>query len=227
MKFSRLNITVEGQTELGFAKQVLAPHLLGFGWIVQCRALKSGKKRGGYTTYAKARADIIRWMKDEPTAWHTTMLDLYGLSSDFPGYDDVIRLSGHEKVERLENAFKKDIENDRFIPYIQLHEFEALLFSDPEYMEEFLTLDFSFKEGAFQKILDQFNGDPESIDDHPQTAPSRRIATICPAYKKVFHGELIAEAIGLEKIREKCRHFNEWLNNLEEIGGKIGRQFQL
>lgn len=104
----------------------------------------------------------------------------------------------------------------------RLHQFEALLFSDPDIMQEWLSIDEpSIRKGAFQKILTEFKGNPEMINDSRQTAPSKRILEICTGYDKVLHSEIILEDIGLTQIREKCPHFNSWLTKLEELGDKL------
>jgi hypothetical protein len=59
------------------------------------------------------------------------MIDLYALPPDFPGWNEA-----HKKVLpldwvlTLESAFQKQLGEARFLPYIQLHEFETLLYCD-------------------------------------------------------------------------------------------------
>ena len=125
------------------------------------------------------------------------------------------------KAVNIEEAFKNDIEKSgqsvyRFIPYFQLHEFEAILFSDCVTMEDFLSLDYNFPVGSLQNIRNKFES-PEHINDSPLTAPSKRILAIIPSYEKVADGILIAEAISLDTIRKECAHFSSWLNMLENL----------
>ena len=90
----RLNIVVEGQTEETFVRGLLAPHLIGFGIAANARCVQTGRKRGrvfkgGVLSYAQLRRDLILWMKQDQArdAFFSTMVDLYHLPGDFPGYD--------------------------------------------------------------------------------------------------------------------------------------------
>ena len=66
------------------------------------------------------------------------MFDFYALPKDFPGVKDAEKLQNDiDKVNCLENAlfedikkFQGDFDDNRFIPYIQLHEFEALFYTN-------------------------------------------------------------------------------------------------
>ena len=107
-----------------------------------------------------------------------------------------------------------NIDHPRFVPYVQLHEFEALLFSDPK--------SFSI---AFPSIGTQLSGleairrrfeTPEHIDEREDLAPSKRILGLLPDYDKPVSGPLIAKQIGLAKLRQECHHFDTWLTRLEE-----------
>jgi len=136
----RLNVTAEGKTEQQFVVQVLRPHLRKCGvYVAKPRLTAIGKKkgrvhRGGMARYHAVRNDIGRWLKEDQNqdVCFTTMVDLYGLPNDFPGYDEAVAISDpYGRVKKLEIALEEDIGDRRFIPYIQLHEFEALLLSDP------------------------------------------------------------------------------------------------
>ncbi len=132
-------------------------------------------------------------------------------------------LNPFQKVENIEKAFKEDIENSglstrKFIPHFQLHEFEAILFSDCNILEEYLSLDYKFATGSLQNIRNAFES-PEHINDSPKTAPSKRIKAIVPSYEKIADGILIAEAINLDIMRRECSHFNNWLTIMESLAG--------
>jgi hypothetical protein len=220
----RLNITTEGSTELRFAKDVLSKHLSQYNIFVSHRNVLTSKeyhKRGGMTTYTKVKKDIQQWIKSENMSDRrfTTMFDYYALPNDFPGYCEAQKLSNpYEKVKCIEEAFAKDINNSRFIPYIQLHEFEALLFSDLDVL--LLEYEDKSKEIAHLKtILSQpkYNNNPELINDQKETSPSHRIIKQIPEYQKVSSGSLIADLISIDVLRSKCCHFNEWLTKLENL----------
>jgi hypothetical protein len=211
----RINIVCEGQTEENFVKQILAPHLNLFGINPTPHGLGTGIQ------YGKLKKKVLEWMKEEPTTWVTTMIDLYRMPDDFPGMKENRYSPPLVKIERLEAAFKADIEKEglsnwRFIPYYQLHEFEALLFADPALMEEWLSLDFEVEPGTFVSIREAFES-PEHINNNPEQAPGKRIKKLIPSYRKPIHGMVVAKEVGLEKMRQECRHFNAWLTKLENL----------
>jgi len=145
------------------------------------------------------------------------MIDLYGLPTDFPGQAEALTTQDpYEKVKILESKLKAEIGDERFIPYIQLHEFEAMVFSNPG----MIRLEYFDREKEISKlnVMLQDKGDnPELINDSVLNAPSKRIESLIPEYDKVNSGVLILKAIGVDHIRSKCRHFNERLVKLEAL----------
>lgn len=224
----RLNLVVEGQTEEGFVNQVLAPHLgtLGIAAVARCVTTRRDRRRpdlvhrGGLPDYGKARRDLERWVAEDGGAAFTTMFDLYALPEDFPGFHESRRLADpYQRVAFLEAALAADLGlgEHRLIPYLQLHEFEALLFSDPAKFDwEYLEHDAQI---ARLVEIAEAHESPELIDDGPETAPSKRIARHIPeyAYQKASRGPLIAQKIGIERMRARCPHFAEWLVRLESL----------
>lgn len=227
---ARLYLFAEGQTEQTFADISIKPQLAQYGMfmhnpILIAHAKKKGQvHRGGGRKYAPMKNDIMRFIKQEkaPDVFFTTMIDLYALHPDFPGLaeSESVRQNPIKRVEFLEQRFAEDIGDTRFIPYIQLHEYEAYLFSDPtcfEYLDAGRTKEIE----ALQAIANQHQT-PELINDGPQTSPSKRIIALFPDYgkaKSVF-GSQLAEQIGLQVIRSKCSHFNKWLSRLESLNGE-------
>lgn len=223
---ARLYVFAEGQTEQTFANTVLAPHLATQGVYIQgvvliAHARKKGRThRGGGRDYGAMKRDIVRFTRQESggDVFFTTMIDLYALHNDFPGRreSEELRHLPYDRVATLENSWREDVGDARFIPYIQLHEFEACLFAEPE--------SFGLLEGISPSSLGRLrqivgeDGNPELINDRPETAPSKRILDVYPAYEKRVDGPLLAGAIGLEQIRARCRHFHEWLTRLESLG---------
>ena len=214
-------ILVEGQTEEAFVKNLLSPHLSGKGVIAipvivaTKRLLTGDKKRGGYVPYSRLRAEILRLLNDSSAACVTTMLDYYGLPPEFPGRETPEGKTALERVASVEQTWATDINHQRFHPYLALHEFEAMLFTDP------VVIANSFGQPALQNTLQNIRTSfpsPEDINDHEETAPSRRLGNIFPGYNKPFYGELIAERIGIERIRVDCAHFADWLAKLESLG---------
>ena len=218
---TRLNITAEGFAEERLVTDILRPHLLQFGIYTDVRKVITSRKlgvRGGITSYARFRDDVTRWIKEDPKAWHSTCIDLYGPMGDFPGNKASAGWQPYPRVHEMQRALAEDIGSYRFIPYIQLHEFEALLFSDPIKMEMWLGLYHPVPAGSFQRILDRV-GNPELINEGLQTAPSKRILSIYPGYDKIDDGILLLHEIGLGKLRENCPNFNDWVTRLEGLKG--------
>ena len=146
------------------------------------------------------------------------MFDLYALPEDFPSYDDAKRVRDpYERVAILESGLATDIGDSRFIPYIQLHEFEALLLADPAKLE----LQFDDSGGRVQRLVDMVApfSSSELIEDGPETAPSKRIIAEIPEYagRKASAGPIVAESVGLATLRTKCPHFGEFVESLESL----------
>jgi hypothetical protein len=229
----RLHILTEGQTEEGFVNEILAPVLAACDIVVDVHCITTGRHRGavfrgGLVNYEHLAKDIALWMKGDQNedSWFTTMVDFYALPRNFPGFAALPpTLTAPERVAVLEAELQSDIMarlgdvavSRRFIPYIQLHEFEALLFSDPAAFLE------AFPSGApaverLNAIRIQFPN-PEDIDDKPFTAPAKRILNLLPDYQKPVAGLLIAQRIGLAAIRAACPHFDAWITRLLALRG--------
>jgi hypothetical protein len=218
----RLHILVEGQTEETFVREVLAPHLQRFGLyptvsILQTKRLLSGHKyKGGVSSYAKIRRDLLPLLRDTSLVAVTTLLDFYGLPADFPGQADTSKLSDcYEKVAYCEQSFADDINHPRFIPYLMLHEFEAMLFTAPGQIAAEFPETHCLPQ--LESIKEQFPT-PEEINDGHETAPSKRLRGIFgDAYQKTLHGPLIILGIGLQQIWDECPHFAVWITKLEAL----------
>lgn len=212
----RVNVLCEGATEEQFVNKVLYPHFIARGIILTARSLD-----GGFS-YGRLKHQISQWLNEDQSAYVTTLVDLYGMNKDYPGYSNSQTLDAQDKVITIEAAVKADIlsspklHNQKFIPYLQLHEFEALLFTEPATMEEWLSLDHTIPVGSFSTIRDAFDS-PEYINDSPHTAPSKRILAIVPTYDKVIEGILIAQEIGLSNLRAACPHFDAFCTTLENL----------
>jgi hypothetical protein len=232
----RVNFIVEGQTEETFVKRILSESLSNSGVFVSgVRCVETGRKRlkrpniikpgkqemifrGGMPSFEKVKRDIEMWLDEDRKAYLTTMFDLYALSHDFPMYDSAIKTrSSVQKIKIIEEAFKENISDQRFIPYIQLHEFEGLLFSNVEVIDEVLKPYHDSRLQDLKSIKNQFNT-PEEINDGIETAPSKRIISLFKSYQKVTYGYQIAQRIGIEVIRSECPHFNEWMVKLGQLG---------
>ena len=224
-------VVAEGRTEETFINTVLAPalqardiHLTPMLIITKKTAhrtaaeleLPGSRFKGGIGTYQMVRRDVLNVLRAPHFVAVTTMFDYYRLPHDFPGQSDLTGLSNsYHRVSRLEQAFQADIAHSRFRPFLVLHEFEALLFSDPQQIATAIQRHPSIGD-RFRAVRNQFNS-PEEIDDGPDTHPAARILAQARGYKKTLHGPIIAKRIGLETIRNECPHFAEWLTWLESF----------
>jgi hypothetical protein len=219
----RLHAVVEGQTEESFVNQVLAPELGARHIFIDAHCVTTGRRRmspdrGGIQRYIQLKKDLVIWMKQERgrDVRFTTMVDLHRLPLDFPGYDDCKRRSDpHTRAECMENHLQADIQDDRLVPYIQLHEFEALLFSDVRMFEIAFPSQAS-EVSRLKSVRDDFPS-PEHINDRPDQSPSKRILDVIPEYEKIVSGVSIVQHIGLPVLRKECTHFGRWLDQLEQL----------
>ncbi len=165
-------------------------------------------------------------LKEDPGCIATTMVDYYGLpqrgDDAWPGRAQAAFETGPGRAACVEDALRRDLtaamgehfHPRRFVPFVVLHEFEGLLFSDCAAFSRGIAR--PDLESGFQQIRDQFPT-PEEINDSPVTAPSKRIAALVPGYEKPLLGRQAALEIGLSRIRAECRHFDGWLRRLESL----------
>lgn len=228
---TRLLIHVEGETEEAFVNEVLAPHLYGCGYTsVGARLLGNSRlraRRGGIKPWPQVLRDIVICLREDSGVLSTTMVDYYALPGKgdgaWPGRADAAELAFANRASRVEQGMLDDVcaqmgngfNAERFVPFVIMHEFEGLLFSDCErlaggiYKPELA--------GKFQGIRDSFET-PEEINDSPDTAPSKRLALLVPGYQKPLFGTLAALHVGLDAIRSECPNFSSWLTKLEGLG---------
>lgn len=225
-----LHVLCEGQTEDRFANNVLKTYLKDFSIVVKTTILITNKKkntRGGMFSYTQAENDLNLLFKQHAKKtfeqhYYTTMFDLYALPADFPGYSDAKKIADcYKKVETLERCFAEKINCRKFIPHIQLHEFEALVFCGLVH----LLIDYPDMEKQvenLQKIVVQHANNTERINDDPETAPSKRIIKEFEGkhhYDKPKSGAFVTDKVGIEALKSKCSHFKEWIEKLERLSG--------
>lgn len=227
MKWIRLYLTVEGQSEKEFADRALKPHLAGYGIDVRSRVVLTNRKlgkRGGILDFDKISGDIGRLMKADRNedARFTTMIDLYALPSEFPGWVAARKKTQPaERVAVLETALRAEFAEPRFIPFIQLHEFETLLYCDLGELQRRIA---DSEAGIIALKQEVRHLEPETINEGATTSPSKRIIRHIPIYErnKVRVGAPAAAAIGLSTLRQKCPHFGHWLSQMEALGVPLG-----
>jgi hypothetical protein len=179
---------------------------------------KPGQK-GGDVRFKKVKNDIGRFLKQRSDTYVTTFVDYYG-TKEWPGLNsvnsglspaDIAKHINGITAGKVISLFEDQRADKRFIPFITVHEFEALLFSDPKILSEQLGVNIC----KIENILAEC-GKPEAINNSPQTAPSKRLNALMDGkFSKTLNGIAIAEAIGVEKMREQCCVFDAWLTKLE------------
>jgi hypothetical protein len=227
----KLLVLVEGITEEDFVNEILASHLYSQGFsVVTARLIGNARqrdRRGGIRPWTGVRDEIIRHLKQDRTQYVSTMVDYYALPSGesekaWPGRSKANELEFSEKALHVQTELSQNIieKMDKswnpqwFVPYIMMHEFESLLFSDCQQFAS--TIGREDLSPKLQAIRDKYNS-PEEINDSPQTHPSQRILDLMPDYQKPLYGNLAAMQIGIKKLRKECLNFHHWLEKLENL----------
>jgi hypothetical protein len=201
---------VEGPTERQFVTRTLAPFLAHHNiyctpTTVTTRENPAGPNyKGGFVKYDKLIRELDRLIGDT-NAYTTTLFDFYEMTGREVG----------DTIEEMENKLRSDVHaNDRFIPYIQKFEFEALLFSSPNIAAE--ELSDPAKAAEMEAILEDC-GEAEAVNDGENTAPSKRLKSLFSDYDKVADGPMVLDGIGIAAIRGACPRFSEWIDRLEAL----------
>ena len=218
----RVHVICEGQTEEMFVNELLVPTFLAKDLLLVPALIGRPGHKGGNFKFERLQTDVKNRLLGERTAYCTTFFDYYGLPQSFPGKDihdsqvDIVTKATSVQ-EAMTTELTRLIGDDamrRFIPFVQMYEFESLLFSDPiafargisnEHLSQNLT-----------DIAEQFDS-PEHINNSPQTAPSKRIEGLIRGYEKPLMGTLAALEVGLDSMRQNCELFDNWLRQLESL----------
>lgn len=224
---TRVLVHVEGETEETFVNEVFGPYLIECGFSsVAARLLghaRARSRRGGIRSWATVRDDIMAHLREDTGSAATTMVDYYGMPQGaWPGRKGASVLAPDKRADSVERAMLEDLsramgegfDSRRFVPFVVMHEFEALLFSD---CASFATA-IGHREAApdLESVRAEF-ATPEDIDDSPESAPSKRIRRIVLGYDKPLMGNLAMLEIGLDRVRTECPHFDGWLKRMEQL----------
>ncbi len=209
----RLAISVEGQTENEFVRNVITPHLWEFGIDVRPKIVVT-KRRADDTNLVGGSVSVARVAREVRPLLHsfdqvTSLYDFYGFRERLP----------FETVDALEHRLAAVVGNARFIPYVQRYEFESLLFGGNGLLPPGIE-SVAASTGIRQTVSDV--GDPELINDAPDTAPSRRLSRLFVQhfrlnYDKTRFGPQWAAHIGLPALRANCSRFGGWITRLERL----------
>jgi len=222
----RLIVVVEGQTEEAFIKDVLAPHLAAYSVYVsvtivgKMTAHRRGHQGRGGGHFKHWRKDIERILGGDSgeDLRVTTLFDLYGLPEDFPGMSEHgLDPDTNRRCDMLQTALADTFSDRRLLPYLQRHEFEALVLASLTSLRLLLDAkdDIAGLDGLETNIAGKC---PEDINDGLETSPSKRILTYIPGYNKTLHGPLAATGAGLSELRRLCPRFHAWMSCLESLG---------
>jgi hypothetical protein len=224
---NRLHIVCEGHTEQEFVNKIIIPAFDNLLVINSSLIPSSRSVRGGALVYDRVKRSLCNILKGDKNLFVTTLFDLYGLDKNFPGYVEATTKACplETKLRILHDAMHKDIVEganirpERFLPYSQPHEFEALLFSD---VSSLLSLEPGWKKGESElvKVLKKAES-PEHINHHKDTTPSAHLKRHLksPSYNKRVDGLRAVNKIGLFCIEQQCRFFAAWLKKLRELSG--------
>ena len=177
---------------------------------------------GGIVRWEILKKEIETYLR-ENDVFVTMLIDYYGVYSKyhFPSWDQAQKISDkNARIDFLEKAMQNDINEsvrNRFIPYMQLHEFEGLLFNEIEIFYEQVPKEELVGLTELKQTFKDYPDNPEMINSNPETSPSHRLERIISGYNKVLYGHYFAEAIGLNRIRNKSPRFNEWLRRIEDV----------
>ena len=217
---TRIIIICEGLTEKEFCEKVLAPYLWQHEIDIQTPLIKiSG---GGIVKWDYLRRQVETHLKESSSVFVSTLIDYYGLYQkyNFPRWEEGNKIYDKDnRMSFLEEAMNKDVSESlqhRFIPYLQLHEFEALLFINLQIFYEQVPKSDLVGIEELEKTFTQYSN-PEMINNSKVTSPGHRLERIIKGYKKPLYGHYLAEAIGVERIRSKCPRFNNWVQTLITI----------
>jgi len=212
---------VEGKTEEIFIKNILQPHLANRNIFITPIIVSKPGQKGGDVKFARVKNDIERHLKQRPDTYLTLFVDFYGIKSDWPGIGETEQRSGPKNkaecinpatTDKVVDLFAEQNAERRFIPYIAMYEFEALLFSSPAILAQKLQVE----ESEIVSIMEECE-EPENIDNSPVTAPSKRLESLSHRFKKTTTGIAVLKEIGLSAIRKECPIFDGWVTTLESI----------
>ena len=220
-------VLVEGQTEERFIKDVFARdfsnyQIYFYPIILTTKRIKDGPDfKGGGVSFGKFKNDLMRLLRTPHFNCVTTLFDYYALSVDFPGMDSRPRGTGIQRVEHVEKEVKSSFSSfENFLPFFALHEFEAWLYSDHKILPGRMNKRGIGSTEKFEEICKKFSmheKSPEDINERADCTPSKRILNLFPEYRKTLHGPIIINDIGINTVRKKCPHFNDWVAKLESL----------
>ncbi|TAK22589.1 MAG: DUF4276 family protein [Chloroflexota bacterium] len=222
MRAVELTVLCEGPTEQNFVSQVLGPYLRGHRVFAKGTTLTARPSVSGVVSFETMRGAIKNDLgRRRDHQYVTTMVDLYGLRG-FPDQDKRAGEPAYDRVARIEKAMATGLPSHGFIPYVQVHEFEALVLVDLDQLpREFPDSNVSGTLRNLRREIGSFAS--EEVDDGIRTAPSKRLIRHIPDYErlKAIAGPAICGHIGIERLRAACPHFSELIEHLQGLARGI------
>lgn len=223
-----LLVVCEGQTEREFCRSVVAPAVSSAGvWLAGTLVGKPQRKRGGISGWNLYRSELVRLAKQRGDRHVGLLVDYYAMPASWPGRASAMTMPPLARGVHVEEALQQDLARElagRFHPCVQLHEFESLLFVEPQHtamklaiMSASVNPETLVRE--FQEIAEGCGGSVELIDDSPEHAPSKRIGRLVPTYDKVAWGVTAVMDLDVQDLRAGCAWLDRWLGRIERISG--------
>ncbi len=222
----RIYVIVEGPSEREFVSRILAPYFGKKGLLISAISMLKSGGGMGFSNLEHFKNNVKPLLYDKDAPLITTMVDLFRfpVQSNDPNEEAELkkyslesdistRLAGLERV--LYDAVQKIKPYKDFTPYIQKHEFEALIFSDAKV--------FNIESAAIGKAVEDIlttTPCPEDINTTEEGHPAKRLESIFKSNKKKYvkgaNAVDFAEMAGIEIILEKCPRFRFWVKILME-----------
>ncbi len=209
----------EGQTEESFINNLLVPYFANrdiwlYPIVCSTKRTLTKKYKGGVSDYQKIKNELTILCKSHKHEIVTTMFDYYAMPTNTPMID-CEEPDLYARIEKIEGAITADIGQDNCFFNLSLHEFEGLLFSNPN----------SFRQIASEKVVAQIQAvkdtfsSPEFINNSPETAPSKRLEQIIQGYSKakVTNGTILSHDMGIDIILKNCKHFSDWIKRIIQL----------
>lgn len=220
----KIHVLCEGQTEMAFVNQVLAPYMQDKDVLCDASTLTSrtnGAETGGRVSLEKMHLELGLLMKQRDNAEtihrYTTMFDLYKFPVSYPAEGRM--WTPLQKVEYIEKLMSNG-HDGRFFPYVQMHEFEALVFASLDNLTKVVPADVLKKcSKPLEKALKEAQGNPEFVDGGEATSPSKRLIdsfkNVKKHYAKTSDGLKMIQESGIDNLKERCPHFGKWIKQLD------------
>ena len=217
-----VRIIVEGPTETAVLKRLLTNALKPHGII-----LAAPVELGGNVGLDRLVARVVQLIKQHPRDTVSTFIDYYGRARGWTDRHEAQNLPVEALAAKTEDLLYEKVRSQfsntglplRFLPHVQMHEIEALLFARADLLAKvFERPDLETKVTACLQGLHSC----EEINNCPETAPAARIEKLFGHYKKgkkqrshaLAYASLIEQMNAFNDVRNACPLFSRWVEQL-------------